>query len=84
MGYIILFDIIERETQKAILFVRDEEVAWIPKRCIESLDKRGGKAEVEDSFEVIWKSEDSLKTYSKAEKEIVVTKNNENELWEYL
>lgn len=78
------YDIIERETLKAILIVKGDKIAWIPKSCIILLDKKKGKIEIVDDFEVQWKHESSLNKTTSEDRGVKLTSDNIDDLWEYI
>ena len=84
------YEWIERHTEKASLFVRDELTAWLPKSCYTLLNDN--EAEVMDGFEVKWKNEDGVVVKTEGinssagyePRAIIITEQNKNELWEYI
>ena len=93
---IIKYDYISRKTEKAILIVKDDVFAWLPKSVV--LAKGVQEMEIKDSFLVEWKDE-SYKivrtdggisdsgcdgSVGREARQIVVNDGNRDLLWEYI
>lgn len=77
--YPLIFDFMEKETPKAILLLKDDKLAWIPKSCTKNLDALNCTVDIISTFTVIWRDETYIPKQS-----IVVTPENIADLWEYI
>ena len=98
---IIHYDYVDKETPKAILFIRDNTMAWCPKSCVLMLDSEKMVADIKDGFVLQWKDEDGkivltegvvgyrqgggrLEKEVYPTKEIILTDEVKNDIWEYI